>query len=121
MRSLTQYPELLRTLTRALVATAALYALSIILDPTIAHAEPLNSKGGWGGGVWSPLINVVSTLLQGLGTLGMLLGLALKAVAGPDEMKHALSHRVMGGAAMGLMVGLLAVDISNLFMSWVGI
>jgi hypothetical protein len=74
------------------------------------------NAGGWG-----PIIATLEAALTAGGGVGILAGLAIKATAGSDETKHAFSHRLMGAAGVGLMVGLMAQDIANMFFSWVGL
>lgn len=100
------------------LAVSLLFLVGLI-DPSLAYAEPKGS--GYGGGLWSSLINVVTGILTSCGALGLTVGLALKAVAGSDEYKHSFSHRLMGSSAMGLMIGLMAVDITTMMLGWVGI
>lgn len=71
-------------------------------------------------GAWSPLIGLLEGLLLACGGLGILLGLAIKAVAGSDEGRHATSHKLIAAAAVGLLVGLLARDIYGMVFSWMG-
>lgn len=68
--------------------------------------------------LWSPLISLLQGLLLGAGGLGILIGIAVKAAAGPNEARHSLSHKLIGAAATGLMIGLLAPEIVDLIFSW---
>ncbi len=68
--------------------------------------------------MWDPLINLLQGVLIGCGGLGVLVGLAMKALAGPDEGRHETSHKIIGSAATGLAIGLLAPDIYDLVFSW---
>lgn len=69
-------------------------------------------------GAWDPIIDLLQGVLLACGGLGVLLGVALKAVAGTDEGRHAMSHKLMAAAGVGLMFGLLSRDIYNLIFSW---
>lgn len=104
-----------------LAVTTFILAVFLAFQPDPALAEPLDEYSGWGGGIWAPMINTLSGLLTGLGSIGILVGLGLKATAASDQMRHAFSHRIMAGAATGLLVGLLATDIAGMFLQWVGL
>lgn len=68
--------------------------------------------------LWATPITILQGLLVGAGALGILMGLAVKAVAGANESRHQLSHRLISAAGTGLIIGLLADSIVNLAFSW---
>lgn len=71
-------------------------------------------------GAWEPIISLLQGVLLACGGLGIVAGVAVKAVAGTDEGRHAASHKIMTAAGVGLMFGLLAPDIYALIFSWMG-
>ncbi len=71
-------------------------------------------------GAWSPLVGLLEGLLLACAGLGVLLGLAIKAVAGSDEDRHAVSHKLIAAASVGLLAGLLARDVYGMIFSWMG-
>jgi multidrug efflux pump subunit AcrB len=73
---------------------------------------------GSAGGVWGPVITFLQALLMSAGTLGIVLGAAMIAGFAHDEGKRALGWEIIGGSAMGLAIGLLAVPLYNLFDGW---
>lgn len=69
--------------------------------------------------MWDPIINLLQGVLAAAGGLGLLIGVALKAVAGPDENKHAMSHKLIGASLGGVAIAAMAQDIYNLIFSWI--
>ena len=73
-----------------------------------------------GLGIWNPLVNLLKALLVSCGSLGLLVGCAIKATASTNDLKHAFSHKVIGASMAGLFVGLAAEDIYSMFDAWTG-
>lgn len=73
-----------------------------------------------GYGAFDALIGPLRALMGVLSVLGFLLGCAIKALAGPDEDKHALAHKMIGACLAGLVFVTLAPDLYDLMFGWTG-
>lgn len=73
--------------------------------------------GDWGQSgskmqeIWSPIIGVVKTILVSASGLGLTVGVIYKLMDDDDSGKHSWTNAVMGAAALGLFIGLLAEPI----------
>lgn len=70
-------------------------------------------------GPWTGIINVLQTLLVGASGIGVLLGLAVIATAGPRSDRHQLGIHLLEGAGAGLLIGLSAEPLYALVMKLV--
>lgn len=84
-----------------------------------AHPPAALIQAG-GFGIWSPIVSLLKTLLVSCGSLGLLVGFAIKATATTNDVKHAFSHKVIGASMAGLFIGLAAEDIYKMLDSWTG-
>jgi hypothetical protein len=79
--------------------------------PTVALLQ-----GGYGP--WGTLIGLLQGLVIAAGGVGFVVGLAVKSLAGPREGAQALGNRILEGSIAGLLIGLSAEPIYNLFVGW---
>lgn len=84
-------------------------------QPAIVVAA-LQEANQWG--FWAPLVAVLRGLIIAAGGVGVILGLAIKATAGPREDGQTLGNRVLEGALVGLLVGLLSQPFYDLIVAW---
>ena len=73
---------------------------------------------GDGYGPWGTLIGLLQGLLVAAGGVGFVTGLAVKSLAGPRDAAQALGNRILEGSVVGLLVGLSAEPIYDLFVGW---
>lgn len=64
-------------------------------------------------GPFTALITFLQGILVAGGSIGVLIGLALIAVAGPRSDRHELGIKVLEGSGVGLLIGLTAEPIYN--------
>lgn len=104
------------------LASVMLWVLyqAFVLD---ANAYAQNGGGGGGDVVQSALqkaIDWLSGLMVALGTLGFLISVCIKAVAGTNESRHHMAHMGMAGAAIAVVAGLLAPGIMQIVAGFAG-
>lgn len=85
--------------------------MSRFLIPMLAQAEQ-------SAGMWAPIVGFLQAFLLSAGILGVLLGATMIVAFGHDEEKQELGRNMIGGASMGLAIGLLALPIYNLVEGW---
>lgn len=105
--------------TAYLLAALAICALYLAF---IAHGTAFAQQGG-GDVVQSALqkaIDWLSGLMIALGTLGFLISVCVKAIAGTNEGRHHMAHMGMAGAAVAVVAGLLAPGIMEIFAGFAG-
>lgn len=61
--------------------------------------------------IWAPIILVFKTILVSASGLGLTVGVIYKLMDDDDSGKHMWTNTVMGAAAFGLFIGLLAEPI----------
>jgi hypothetical protein len=71
-----------------------------------------------GYGPWGTVIDILRGLLIAAGSLGLVLGMAVKGAAAGNADRQELGNRLMEGAIVGLFVGLLGEAIYNLIVGW---
>lgn len=106
-------------LTAYLLAALAICALYLAF---VAHGTAFAQQGG-GDVVQSALQKAIawlSGLMIALGTLGFLISVCVKAIAGTNEGYHHKAHMGMAGAAVAVVAGLLAPGIMEIFASFAG-
>lgn len=94
--------SLLCALYAAFVATGAAHAQDVV-------QSALQKATAW-----------LSGLMVALGTLGFLISVCIKAVAGTNEGRHHMAHMGMAGAAVAVVAGLLAPGIMEIVAGFAG-
>ena len=105
----------------ALMIAVAL-AISVVCLTFVAGTAAYAQQGG-GDVVQSALqkaIDWLSGLMIALGTLGFLISVCVKAVAGTNEGRHHMAHMGMAGAAIAVVAGLLAPGIMEIVAGFAG-
>lgn len=74
----------------------------------------LQSSGEYGA--WATIIAILRGLVVAAGGVGFTAGLAVKAVAGGNTDRQELGNRLMGGALVGLFLGLSAEPIYRIIV-----
>lgn len=69
-------------------------------------------------GMWGPVVGFLEGLLIAAATLGIIVGALMIAASPTDEEKRVTGITTIGGSAMGLAIGLLAVPLYNLIDGW---
>lgn len=108
---------------RLLLLSVVAVILACSLALAAAHPAYAQAGGGGGdavGGAIQKAITWISGLMIGLGTLGFLISVCIKAVAGTNEGRHAMAHMGMAGAAIAVVAGLLAPSIIQIFAGFAG-
>jgi hypothetical protein len=70
--------------------------------------------------VWAPIIGLLQGGLTAGGSLGMLLGAAIKGSAGPDTARQELGVKIIKRAMVGFALGVLSYPLSELFFGAAG-
>lgn len=83
-----------------------------LFSPAVAFLK----EGGYGP--WGALIGLLQGLLIVAGGVGFVTGLAVKSLAGPRDGAQALGNRILEGSVAGLIIGLSAEPIYDLFVGW---
>lgn len=90
----------------------AFYAAFVVTGT--AHAQDVVQ------GALQNAITWLSGLMVALGTLGFLISVCIKAVAGTNEGRHHMAHMGMAGAAVAVVAGLLAPGIMEIVAGFAG-
>lgn len=109
-----------------LVALAGLLAFSLAAaGPGAAHAhaqqqDPGRANAGGGGGAgWDTLISTLQSLVPVAGAIGLLVGIGIWGLAGPNSAQKAVGVGVIGTAALGLVIGSFAADLAAMFTQFI--
>ena len=112
-----------RTMRLTLYLAAAL-AVCAVYMAFVVHGTAFAQQGGGGGDVvqsaLQKAIDWISGLMVALGTLGFLIAVCVKAVAGTNEGRHHMAHMGMAGAAIAVVAGLLAPGIMEIVAGFAG-
>lgn len=73
-------------------------------------------SGGYGP--WAMVVDILRGLVLVCGSLGVVVGLAVKSVAAANAEAQELGNRIIVRALAGLMFGLLAEAIYRLIVGW---
>jgi hypothetical protein len=71
-----------------------------------------------GYGPWAMVVDILRGLVLVCGSLGVIVGLAVKSVAAANAEAQELGNRIIVRALAGLMLGLLAEAIYRLIVGW---
>lgn len=93
----------------------ALHVLPAALIPAVAILQQTDY------GFWTTIIELLRGLVIVSGSVGFLIGMAVKANAGPNADGQALGSKIVQGSVTGIFVGLLAEPIYNLFIAWTSV
>ncbi len=85
---------------------------AIILESVMIALQ----AGGYGP--WATVVNILKGLILVCGSLGVVVGLAVKSVAAANAEAQELGNRIIVRALAGLMLGLLAEAIYRLIVGW---
>jgi hypothetical protein len=69
-------------------------------------------------GPWGGVIALLRGLVLVAGGVGFVVGWGVKALAGPNSEAQELGNRILAGTLAGLLLGLLAEPLYNLFVHW---
>ena len=80
---------------------------------TLALSAPDQGYGPWG-----TIVNILQGLIIGAGGLGIVVGIAVKAVAIGNADRQELGNRILERAIFGTFLGFLAGPLYNLIVQW---
>lgn len=96
------------------------------MSEIVASAPTIHAMGRFAllaagdAGIFTNPISWIQGMLTVFGVLGLLLAAVIKALAGPDEERHATAHKMAGACILGLIFAGVAPSLYDLMFSWTG-